>query len=69
MALTMDILTFVVGLAVLTFGAHWFVHGAVRLAKPGRSGICLTRNQRRCLVWLEPDLQNRRRAIHSTPKI
>ncbi|TFH47250.1 MAG: sodium:calcium antiporter, partial [Lysobacterales bacterium] len=33
MALTTDILTFVVGLAVLTFGAHWIVHGAVQLAK------------------------------------
>lgn len=33
MALTTDILTFVMGLAVLTGGAHWFVHGAVRLAK------------------------------------
>ena len=33
MGLTITILTFVVGLAVLTGGAHWFVHGAVRLAK------------------------------------
>ena len=33
MGRTITILTFVVGLAVLTVGAHWFVHGAVRLAK------------------------------------
>jgi hypothetical protein len=33
MGLTITILTFVVGLAVLTGGAHWFVHGAVRLTK------------------------------------
>lgn len=33
MGLNITILTFVVGLAVLTVGAHWFVHGAVRLAK------------------------------------
>lgn len=33
MGLTITILTFVVGLSVLTGGAHWFVHGAVRLAK------------------------------------
>ena len=33
MGLNITIVTFVVGLAVLTVGAHWFVHGAVRLAK------------------------------------
>ena len=33
MGLTLNIVTFVVGLAVLTGGAHWFVQGAVRLAK------------------------------------
>lgn len=32
MRLTITILAFVVGLAVFTGGAHWFVHGAVRMA-------------------------------------
>lgn len=33
MSISVSIVTFIAGLLVLTGGAHWFVHGAVRLAE------------------------------------